>query len=280
VSLLARASSASDHIHDHLEPRVAGVNLKMYFGLQETYRWLESVADLCSSSMLASATQLEMFVMPTFPALDRAVEILAGTGIAVGAQNAAAASSGAQTGEVSAATLAELGCRYLLVGHAERRDGFHEDDRVVARKVRQAEAVGLIPVLCIGERDHVSPDEALAVCLRQIGAARGSSADAPIVIAYEPVWAIGAAHAAPPEHVRRVCAALRDPNVTGLERARVVYGGAAGVRTFEALTPTVDGLFLGRFAHDPHRFRVIAAEIAGPQPGQAAAAFLEGRLTK
>jgi triosephosphate isomerase len=267
VSLMTNARSAAPITSDRQDRRIGGVNLKMYFGLQQTYRWLETVAELCGGGPVAG--RLDMFVMPSFPALSRAAEILDGTGIALGAQNAAAGGGGAQTGEISAAMLAELGCQYLLVGHAERRDGFHEDDDVVARKTSQANAAGLVPVLCVGERDHVSTDEALAVCLRQLGTAL-RAVDSEVVIAYEPAWAIGAAQPAPADHVRRICSSLRDPAVTGLRRARVVYGGAAGLGTFDTLTPAIDGLFLGRFAHEPQRFAEIAAEIAAvPAPSTA-----------
>jgi triosephosphate isomerase len=144
--------------------------------------------------------------------------------------------------------LAELGVSLVEIGHAERRALFGEDDGVVARKVRAAVDAGLTPLLCIGEQARTGPEEAAAVCLSQVRAAVAGDEELVrrLVLAYEPVWAIGADRPAAPDYVNAVAALIRE----GLGAAcPVIYGGSAGPGLLPQL-PAVDGLFLGRFAHD------------------------------
>ncbi|MGW1839014.1 triose-phosphate isomerase family protein [Streptomyces sp. NPDC002067] len=242
---------------------VVGVSLKLYFGLARTRAWLAEVAAL-RDALAALPRPVDLFVLPAFPALADARELLAGTGIAYGAQDVHWAESGAWTGEVSAGMLAETGARYVEVGHAERRRHFGETDETVAAKTRAATHAGLIPVICAGERRADSLADASEETLTQVRAAlSGAVPGSEVVIAYEPVWAIGAREPAPADHVRAVAGAirgaLRDHDVHG----RLIYGGTAGPGTYTELRGAVDGLFLGRLAHDTEGLRKVVEEISG-----------------
>jgi triosephosphate isomerase (TIM) len=225
-----------------------GVSLKAYFGYRQTLAWCQQVAAIAA----AYSDVVDMFVLPAFPALPAVAEIFESTTVRIGAQDLCADDAGARTGEVGGAMLAELGCRYVEVGHAERRTLYGETEAVVAAKLSAALRHGLVPVLCVGEADRVPAAQAAGECRRQVASALAPSADAGqsgrIVVAYEPHWAIGAAEPAPESHIRGVCAALREDLAEG---SRVIYGGSAGPGLLTRLGDAVDGLFLGRFAHDP-----------------------------
>ena len=185
--------------------------------------------------------------------------------VAFGAQDLFWEDRGAYTGAVSGADLADMGARYVEIGHAERRAVFGETDGVIAQKVAAAVRNGLTPWLCIGEPEKGEPDTAAAFCIAQLEASL-ATLDTPtdIVVAYEPVWAIGQAEAADPGHIQHVAQALaaRLADDSRITRARVVYGGSAQVGTLAALGDAVDGLFLGRFAHDTAAFAAILDEAA------------------
>lgn len=230
--------------------RIVGVSLKMYFGFDQTVRWCRSIVDLVGRHPALVSGDVRLFVLPSFPAIVPAASAFSGTPIFVGAQNLSTEDSGAQTGEVSGWMLREAGCRYVAVGHAERRTAFHEDETTVAAKAAAALRNGLVPVLCIGEPDRVPAAEAAAECVRQLGTALKNAPYGPVVVAYEPFWAIGAEHPADPSHISSVCSALRDA-VLSRPGSSVIYGGSAGPGLLTRLGAAVDGLFLGRFAHDP-----------------------------
>jgi triosephosphate isomerase len=194
-------------------------------------------------------------------------ELARPAGIEVGAQDLHWEDTGPFTGEVSGAELAEVGCTMVEVGHAERRSLFGETDEIVARKTLAALRNGLAPVLCIGEPERGAPEQAAALCIRQLESAlapaRASAVGGRLLVAYEPVWAIGAAEPATPEHVTAVCRTLRD-HLDGDESfpgARVIYGGSAGPGLLPRIAADVDGMFLGRFAHDPSAVRRILDEV-------------------
>ncbi|MFH8404039.1 triose-phosphate isomerase family protein [Streptomyces sp. NPDC018019] len=261
MSTAARSSGAHGPLGAGRRP-VVGVSLKLYFGLAATRKWLAEVAAL-QDAMAQLPRPVDLFVLPAFPALADARELLAGTGIAYGAQDVHWAETGAWTGEVSAGMLAEAGARYAAVGHAERRRHFGETDTTVAAKAGAAVRAGLVPVICAGERHDAGPARAVEETLTQVRAALGGTGPgSEVIIAYEPVWAIGAREPAPAQHVRTVATAvgacLRDHGVSG----RVVYGGTAGPGTFGQLAGSVDGLFLGRLAHDTGSLRQVLEEVA------------------
>jgi triosephosphate isomerase len=243
-----------------------GSSLKMYFSHQRTLEWVRGVAEICADHPATTGGTVQFFVIPTFPSIPAVVELARPAGIAVGAQDLHWEDVGPFTGEVSGAELAELGCTMAEVGHAERRALFGETDEIVARKTHAALRNGLAPVLCVGEPDRGAPAEAAAFCIRQLTCAlepaRASGRGGELLVAYEPIWAIGAAEPAAPEHVSAVCRALRD-HLRGDElfRAQVIYGGSAGPGLLPRIAEDVDGMFLGRFAHDPSAVRRILDEV-------------------
>jgi triosephosphate isomerase len=243
-----------------------GVSLKMYFGYEETLAWCEKVRLICLSSPPVMNGSVEVFVIPSYPVLDRAGRVFSGSPIGLGAQNLHWEDVGAYTGEVSGAMLAELGCRYVEIGHAERRRIFHETDDIVARKTVAALRNGLVPVICVGEPSTVSRDESLEWCLRQIDAALNQIANKPssrVIVAYEPIWAIGAPEAAPPDHIKAICAGIRSALQAEVDfRVTLIYGGAAGPGLLSELRGCVDGLFLGRSVHAPAALELILGEVA------------------
>ncbi|MFJ7493154.1 triose-phosphate isomerase family protein [Streptomyces sp. NPDC097727] len=269
-------------------PRVTiGVSLKMYFGHHQTLNWARRIADTAARHPAVTSGTAELFVLPAFPAIVPVAGILAGTDVRTGAQDLAAEDTGPYTGEVSGAHLKEIGASYAEVGHAERRRLFGEGDTVVAAKTAAALRNGLTPVLCVGELDPVAPAGAaartVAEAQRILATASHDSAPAPVVIAYEPQWAIGAPEPASPEHIRTVCEALTAWLATqpALAGSRVIYGGSAGPGLLTELGKGVGGLFLGRFAHDPAAVEQILDEamtLHAPATAPAAANSPEGAV--
>ena len=166
----------------------------------------------------------------------------------------------------------EIGCRFVEVGHAERRSLFGETDAVIAGKVAAAVRNQLTPIVCVGETTAVPAEEAAERCVAQLEAALSDVPREPasvpakgagVIVAYEPVWAIGASAPASPAHIRRVCAAIQgwaaqSPAMAG---ARVIYGGSAGQGLLRELGGAVDGLFLGRSAHNPEHLKDVLTEV-------------------
>jgi triosephosphate isomerase len=227
------------------------------------------VAEGCAGLRQGS---LELFVLPTFPCLPDAVRALGRLGVDVGAQDLCWEDRGPYTGEVSGVELAEIGCRYVEIGHMERRKHLGEDDAMVSAKTAAAFRNGLTPVICVGESRPEEPLDAAAECVRQLEATLRDSHRAgvvgPAVVAYEPHWAIGAPSAAEPDYIRTVCrelgTALRaDPALAG---SRVIYGGSAGSGLLSQLADSVDGLFLGRASHDPGVLAAILDEATTLSP--------------
>lgn len=257
-----------------------GVSLKMYFGHRQAAAWFDEVAAHVRAHAAVQSGAVELFVTPTFLQVLPAIAAFAGTPVRIGGQDVAAADSGAFTGEVSAAELAEVGVTIAEIGHAERRRLFAETDEVVAAKTAAALRAGLTPLLCIGEAERQEPSDAAATAVAQLHTALSGAPAGAVIVAYEPVWAIGAPEPAPHSHIRVVVAALRAALDGDAARAgsAVIYGGAAGPGLLTALGDDVDGVFLGRFAHDPDALVAVldeAAELAalrqaqGPTDGQA-----------
>lgn len=245
--------------------RVVGVSTKMYFSAARTRQYVEEIVSLLSAPG-AVPDNIDVFIVPDHLTITTTLEQIRGTKLWCGAQNASDQDGGAYTGEVSSAVLAELGCRLVEVGHAERRRLFGETDESTAKKASAAARNGLIPLVCIGE---VARDEtgALAVqeCQRQVEAVLAAVPDdADVILAYEPVWAIGASQPAGVDHVVGVTGAIREFECVRRRAGstRIIYGGSAGPGLFKGLKDGVDGMFLGRFAHDPKQFYKTIQEIA------------------
>lgn len=232
---------------------LVAVSLKAYLGVAETLNWCRGLRDV-----VGNRRSVELVVFPPMTALSAVADVLRGSGIHWGSQDIAADSHGAQTGETPASVLVELGCRYAEIGHAERRERGESDD-IVRRKVERAVEAGVTPFVCIGEPTQTTIPDAVEFCRRQLATVMSAAAHSPLVVAYEPVWAIGASRAAPAARVGDVARGIRGA-LAERPATRLVYGGAAGLGTITDLHPDVDGVFLGRFAHDLTMASAILAE--------------------
>lgn len=245
-----------------------GVSLKAYFGRRQAREWFDAVATQVATHGAVRSGAVEVFVAPTYLQIADAVAAFRGTPVRVAAQDVSAFGAGAVTGEVTAAELAESGVALAEIGHAERRRLLGESDADVAAKVAAALRHGITPLLCLGETE--APDAAAdtagaaATAVAQLRAALAGVPSGPLVVAYEPVWAIGAAQPAAPERIGAVTRALRAALDADASRAgsTVIYGGSAGPGLLTRLGDDVDGLFLGRLAHDPAAFRAVVDEAA------------------
>jgi len=218
-----------------------------------------------------AATRCDVVLCPSFLALSEVVERRRGTAVKVAAQNMHEEEVGAFTGEVSAPMLAELDVEAVILGHSERRQYFGETDEALARKVPAALAADLEPILCVGEseaaRDGGETEEVLERQL-QTGLAGVESGDlARVVIAYEPIWAIGTGRTATPEQAQQVCAFIRDVvrmRGAAADELRILYGGSMKpANAAELLSkPDVDGGLVGGASLDPEEFAAIV-EAAG-----------------
>ena len=244
--------------------RIVGTSLKLYFDLPSTTKYLEGVAAL---SKHADSHNVDLFVIPDFLSICEGRRLLQATNVLLGAQDTFWEDKGAYTGEVSPVSLAQAGVRIVEVGHAERRRIFGETDDQVALKCAAAARNGLIPLVCVGERAS-GPIASAAVGLaveevrpQVVSAVRAVPGDAEIIIAYEPVWAIGAAEPAGADHVVHVTKAIREMVGGRKGMTRILYGGSAGPGTYKKLVDGVDGLFLGRFAHDLGNLEKVIKEV-------------------
>jgi len=223
---------------------IAG-NWKMYKGPAEA-------AEFCLGLREHDLDGVDVVVCPPFVSLAVAVQLLAGTEIAVAAQNAHWEPEGAYTGEVSPTMLRELGVYGVIVGHSERRQYFGETDELVARRASGALAAGLFVIACVGESEaERERDETEEVLRRQISV---FEPDDNLVVAYEPVWAIGTGKTATPELAEEAHAFLKS-----LLDAPVLYGGSVKPDNAEALLaqPDVDGALVGGASLDLDSFTEI-----------------------
>lgn len=257
------------------------VSLKMYMNGAETRAWISSIAEEVQAR--AERDAIEVAVFPSYLMLGETAQRLRGTGIHTGAQNVFWEDGGAYTGEVSAPMLAEIGCRWVEVGHAERRRLFGEDDLTTSLKARAALRAGLTPLICVGELEARSVSDAIKECVGQVLEVIGALPSDPpgeIAFAYEPVWAIGAVEPATPDHIRAVLAGIRSELPHGFENSRLIYGGAARPGLFSSIVTEADGIFLGRFAHDPSAFGAVLDEViavSSTPPNHRMAQAMESR---
>ncbi|MEU4742807.1 triose-phosphate isomerase family protein [Actinosynnema sp. NPDC023658] len=232
-------------------------NTKADFGRERLVDWIDHVV-LPHAEALA---RLSFFACVPHPLLVPAAERLNGSGVVAGAQDCAATGE-AVTGEVDAELLVELGCRHVMLGHADRRRVFHEDDAFVARKAEAASTAGMTPVVCVGEDDRLPADTASRHVVAQARAVAGRlGIGRPVLFLYEPTWAIGAREGADPHHAATVLRALR-AGTAGLD-ARFLYGGAVVPGTYTALRAAGDwdGVGIGRAAKDVGMLAEVTAEL-------------------
>ena len=233
-------------------PLLAG-NWKMHGTRSETERLLSALTQALGG---IDPAQREIVVAPPFSVLETAARLLAATPIRLAAQNLHWEPHGAFTGEVSGPMLKEAGCAYVILGHSERRQYFAETDESVARKVRAARRDGLLPIICVGESlEERESGATLAVIDRQIRAALQDSAPAALtglVVAYEPIWAIGTGRSATPDQAQEVHAAIRATlssltSPATADATRLLYGGSVKPDTVDDLMaqPDIDGALVG-----------------------------------
>ena len=263
-------------------PLVAG-NWKMHQTHLEAIALVQKVAFSLTEPELEA---VEVVVLPPFTAVRSVQTLVDGDKLLLeyGAQDLSPHPSGAYTGDISGSMLAKLGCSYVVVGHSERRQYHREDDALVAAKIAAAYASGLTPILCVGELVDVREAAGhLEHCCGQLGTALATlpaEQAASLVVAYEPVWAIGTGKVATPDDAQEMCQRLRASlaerySAELADGVRILYGGSVkGKNAAELMAkPDVDGALVGGASLDGDEFATIcrAASPAAAQ-GRAAAA--------
>ena len=244
------------------KPLIAG-NWKMFKTGSEALETAEKLVPL-----VKDADHTEIMIAPPFTALSQVSAAVTGTRVALGAQNLFWESEGAFTGEISIGMLKAAGCTYVIIGHSERRQFFGETDTAVNKKIKAAVAAGLAPVLCVGESEKERDEnKTFSVLDKQIkiGLEDLPLEDmAPLVIAYEPIWAIGTGKTATREQAQEVHRYLREwieKNYSAAlaESIRILYGGSVKPDNVTALMamPDVDGALVGGASLDAETFSKI-----------------------
>ncbi|MFT4825246.1 MAG: triosephosphate isomerase [Halioglobus sp.] len=213
---------------------------------------------------------VDVVVCPTYVHISQVLSRCAGSAIEIGSQDCSHVASGAFTGEVAAAMLQELGCRWVVIGHSERRQYHGESDDLVAAKLTAAIESGLTPIVCVGEtrEQRESGDAESVVASQLMGALQGQACLEGVVVAYEPVWAIGTGLTATPEEAQDMHAFIRGQlsSVTGInaDATRVVYGGSVkGSNAVELFAQQdIDGALVGGAALVASEFLAIVKAAA------------------
>ncbi len=253
-------------------PLIAG-NWKMNSNHLEALALVQKLAFSLPEKYFA---KVEVVVLPPFTAIRSVQSLVDGDKLLIryGAQDLSPRDAGAYTGDVSGTMLAKLGCSYVVVGHSERREHHHEDDKLVNAKVKAALKHGMTPILCVGEGMEIrEAGDHVAHCTAQLDAdLAGLKADQvrQVVLAYEPVWAIGTGRVATPADAQEVCGALRArlSESFGAETAstvRVLYGGSVKANNVTELVKQndVDGALVGGASLDADEFAKLCALAAG-----------------
>ena len=249
-------------------PIVAG-NWKMHKTVGDTVKFVKEFR-----SVVKDVTGVEIVIAPPFTAVHAAVEAARNSNIGVSAQDLYWERQGAFTGEVSAAMIAEAGAEYVIIGHSERRTLFGETDAMVNKKTAAAFAAGLTPIVCIGETlDQRERNDTFTVLDRQIkDGLDGVTADqlAQLVVAYEPVWAIGTGRNATPEQAGEAHAHIRKRlqgwfGADAADRCHVIYGGSVKPDNIADLVrhPDVDGALVGGASLEVASFAEIVFRSRG-----------------
>jgi triosephosphate isomerase (TIM) len=253
-------------------PLIAG-NWKMNLNHLEAISLVQKLEFSLKDTELKAA---EVVVLPPFTALRSVQTLVTGDRLSIGygAQDVSFHDSGAYTGEISGAMLAALGCSYVTVGHSERRQYHGEDDSLVAVKAQAALRHGITPIVCVGENLEIRRTGGHVDYVRDQGATSldGLTAEqvAGIVVAYEPVWAIGTGEVATPDDAQEVCGALRQwlaerfgPEAAG--GVRILYGGSVKAANTAGILagPDIDGALVGGASLDADEFAQICRAAAG-----------------
>jgi triosephosphate isomerase (TIM) len=243
-------------------PVMAG-NWKMYKTREETRAFFAAFLPLVSA-----ATHCQVLVAPPFTAIAAATDATHGSSVLVGAQDLHWEPQGAFTGEISAGMLVEAGCRFVIVGHSERREHFGETDEIVARKLRAALDASLAPIVCVGEtlgqREQEQTEEVLERQFHGAFGALTASEFSSILLAYEPVWAIGTGRTATPELAAEAHEFLRGLAASRFGDAaagslRILYGGSVKPNNVRGLMAqeAIDGALVGGASLDAASFAAI-----------------------
>jgi triosephosphate isomerase len=235
-------------------------------------RLAEATALAAAVATGAKSGGAELLVCPPFPMLAAVKGVLGAAPVALGAQDCHAQATGAHTGDVSAVMLRDVGCRYVIAGHSERRADHAETDATVRAKAEAGLRAGLVPIVCVGETlAERDAGHTLAVVARQLGNSIPAAATAAaLVVAYEPVWAIGTGRTPTAAHVAEVHAKIRADLAARFKDGaafRVLYGGSVkGSNAAELLAvANVDGALIGGASLKAEEFLAIAG--AAPRPG-------------
>jgi triosephosphate isomerase len=243
-------------------PVIAG-NWKMHKSRDEAIKFVIELR-----KQLVKVGQVEVIICPPFTALDGVLAACDGSQIKVGAQNMHWEDEGAYTGEVSPAMLSDLGCQYVVIGHSERRRYFGETDQTVNKKVKAALAKGLIPIMCTGEsleeREQGNTKELIGKQLSQGLAGLSGDEISGVIIAYEPIWAIGTGKTATAEQAEEVCAFIREQLAVSFsqevaEEIIIQYGGSVKPDNMGELMAqaNIDGALVGGASLEPASFAAI-----------------------
>jgi len=244
-------------------PPVLAISLKLYFSPSPTQTYLSSLVSLVSSHPSFPG---QLIYIPDFLNLQSCASKhpTSTSRIHYGAQDGHWEDEGAWTGEVSMRSLREVGCAVVELGHAERRRHFGETNEVVAKKCAAAVRNGLVPLLCIGELEQASLEESVQFLKTQLVDVFSTvSPSENLILAYEPVWAIGQPKPAPTSHIVDIGLALRQylKEEGRGDTVKMLYGGSAGPGLWKEIGRAVDGMFLGRFAHVVSNVEVVMGEM-------------------
>ena len=212
---------------------------------------------------------VDAVICPPFPYLSNVANLISSENVYLGAQSVAQYETGAYTGEVSAEMVAEVGCRYVIVGHSERREYYGETDAIVAAKFLRIQAAGLIPILCVGEsleqREQGIMQDTIVRQVNTVVVEAGISNIQNSVLAYEPIWAIGTGKTASPEQAQEVHAIIRSEiakqSAEIAEGLRILYGGSVKANNAAELfsQPDIDGGLIGGASLDAEQFNAIVS---------------------
>jgi triosephosphate isomerase len=243
------------------QPLVAG-NWKMNGSMDSIKALVDGI-----KAGIDTVTTAEMAVCPSYVYIPQVASMLAGSAISYGAQDVNDQEAGAHTGEVASNMLADIGCKYAIVGHSERRSIYGESDEVTASKFAAAHKAGLIPILCVGEsleeREQGITEQVVARQLDAVINLEGIEAIGSAVIAYEPVWAIGTGKTATPDQAQEVHAFIRGKlaalDAAVADKVQILYGGSMNPGNAEQLLamPDIDGGLIGGASLKPDDFLAI-----------------------
>ncbi|RSM80691.1 triose-phosphate isomerase [Kibdelosporangium aridum] len=253
-------------------PLIAG-NWKMNLNHLEAIALVQKIAFSLPEKYYA---KVEVAVLPPFTAIRAVQNVIEGDKLQIkhGAQDVAPHDSGAYTGDISGPMLAKLGCQYVVVGHSERREYHEESDELINKKVKQALKHGITPILCVGEKLDVREaaghvDHCNAQLVADLKGLKAEQVEK-VVVAYEPVWAIGTGKVATPADAQEVCGAIRKQidEKYGAEvaaKVRVLYGGSVKSSNISDLIaqPDIDGALVGGASLDGEEFTKLSAMAAG-----------------